>query len=361
VARLLPTEPGPAARGLAAVLERAAAEGLPEPAFVAVDDGSGGWFDEAARLAPRTRTRGVVAARDDAAFAAALRLGIGGALRLPPSTVGAREALAAAAAAELPPDGLDPAVGEALAAAGRPLAVLSFPDPAFWRAQLGERRLATMLAGLAERLQAAASLLPGPLLVLAEPVSEALDAAWRELRAARGGAAPALEMRPLGGGAGTAGVAWAAARTLEETAVWRSAAADSSWPVHELPGGRCVGRWAQVPVVLDREGWLATPIETGGGPRRWALTGQTGEALVGEALSAAGAADPDDVAALRLPGWAGLELRPGSPAALLAARLAEHAARRGLPLWLPNIDAVGLRLALGLPGRLWVDGPAVPG
>ena len=37
-------------------------------------------------------------------------LGIGGALCLPPSTLGAVEALTAAAAAELPPEGLDPAV-----------------------------------------------------------------------------------------------------------------------------------------------------------------------------------------------------------------------------------------------------------
>jgi hypothetical protein len=361
VVRLLPSEPGPAAGGLAAVLERAAAVGLPEPAFVAVEDGGGRWLEGAARLPPGTRARGIIAARDDAALAAAVWLGIGGALRLPPSTLGAVEALAAAAAAELPPEGLDPAVAEALSAAGRRLAVVSVADPAFWRAQLGERRLAAMLAGLAERLQAAASLLPGPLLVLAEPRIEELDTAWRNLCAARGGAAPALELRPLAGGAEAAGVAAAAARSLEETAAWRSATAESGWPVRELPAGRCVGRWTLVRAALEEEGWLATPVGTGGGPRRWALSGPGGENVVGEALTAAEAAGLDDVAALRLPAWAGLELRPGTPAALLAARLAEHAARRSLPLWLPNVDAAGLRLALTLPGRLWVDGPAVPG
>jgi len=41
-------------------------------------------------------------------------------------------------------------------------------------------------------------------------------------------------------------------------------------------------------------------------------------------------------------------------------RLAEVAARHGLPLWIPNLDGDALRLALTLPGVLWVDGPAVP-
>jgi len=40
--------------------------------------------------------------------------------------------------------------------------------------------------------------------------------------------------------------------------------------------------------------------------------------------------------------------------------LAEAAHRRGLPLWVPNVDSIALRFLLGLPGTLWVDGPAVP-
>ena len=217
-----------------------------------------------------------------------------------------------------------------------------------------------LLATLAERLQVAASLLPGPLLVLAAPDAETLAAAWRDLSAERGGAVPALELRPVAGGAEADGVAAAAARSLAGDAVWRSPLTGSTWPVHELPGGRCVGRCARVPVPPHREAWLATPIDAVAAARRWTLTGPGGTALVGEALTAAEAVETGDLTALRLPGWAGLELRPGTPAALLAARLAEHAARRNLPLWLPNVDAAGLRLALGLPGRLWVDGPAVP-
>jgi len=66
------------------------------------------------------------------------------------------------------------------------------------------------------------------------------------------------------------------------------------------------------------------------------------------------------VLAVRVPGWASRGLRPGSPAGLLVTRIAEAASRRGIPLWIPNVDQEGLRLVLGLPGTIWVDGPAVP-
>ena len=62
----------------------------------------------------------------------------------------------------------------------------------------------------------------------------------------------------------------------------------------------------------------------------------------------------------RMPGWAADFLRPGSPAGLLARRLAEAAARRGLPLWIPNVDREALPEVLRLPGTIWVDGPSVP-
>jgi hypothetical protein len=67
-----------------------------------------------------------------------------------------------------------------------------------------------------------------------------------------------------------------------------------------------------------------------------------------------------DVMAVRLPGWLAHPLRPGSPAGLLAERIAEVAARRDLPLWIPGVDVDALRFVLGLPGTIWVDGPAVP-
>ena len=68
----------------------------------------------------------------------------------------------------------------------------------------------------------------------------------------------------------------------------------------------------------------------------------------------------DGAAAARVPGSTGGSLRRGRPAGLLIQRLAEAAHRRGLPLWIPNVDREGLKLALRLPGTLWIDGPAVP-
>ena len=65
-------------------------------------------------------------------------------------------------------------------------------------------------------------------------------------------------------------------------------------------------------------------------------------------------------AAVRLPGWVAVGLGPGRPAALLLERLASTASRLGVPLWVPNVDQVVLRLLLGMPGPFWVDGPAVP-
>ena len=77
-------------------------------------------------------------------------------------------------------------------------------------------------------------------------------------------------------------------------------------------------------------------------------------------LHAAEVADSEGVAAVRVPGWASVGLRSGSPAGLMVTCLAEEAKRRGLPLWIPNLGEESLRFVLGLPGTLWVDGAAVP-
>jgi hypothetical protein len=131
-------------------------------------------------------------------------------------------------------------------------------------------------------------------------------------------------------------------------------------PVHELPQGRRVGRWTRTEEEAPAEGWLAAPTEVGTERCRWELEGEGGPGVVEEVLSATEVAESEGVAAVRVPGWACGGLRPGTPAGLLITRLAEDAARRGLPLWIPNLNNVGLRFVLGLPGRLWVDGSAVP-
>jgi hypothetical protein len=71
---------------------------------------------------------------------------------------------------------------------------------------------------------------------------------------------------------------------------------------------------------------------------------------------------PEDVEppVARLPGWIGVSIGAGRPAGLLLERLAVAASERGVPLWVPNVDRMALNLVLGLPGTVWVDGPAAP-
>ena len=72
----------------------------------------------------------------------------------------------------------------------------------------------------------------------------------------------------------------------------------------------------------------------------------------------------DDIAGqsvIRAPGFVGAALRRGSPAGLLIEGLARHGSRAGRPIWVPSVDAEGVRFLLGLPGPIWVDGPGVPG
>lgn len=108
------------------------------------------------------------------------------------------------------------------------------------------------------------------------------------------------------------------------------------------------------------DGWLATPIDVTPSKCRWRLEGDDRGGIVIDVLTSEELAGVGEALAVRLPGWAARPLRPGSPTGLLAARIADAAARRGVPFWIPGVDEEALRFVLGLPGSLWVDGPAVP-
>jgi hypothetical protein len=359
VVRLLPSEPTAVAYGLEPVLENALAGGAREPSFVAIADSSGRWLAEAAVLEPRVRARGVIAAVEDRSFVAALRLGVGGALRLPPSTVAAGEALAAAAGAPSPPAGYDPGVAVALAAASPSLSVVSFPGLAFWRRQLGDRVLTERLLAVAGLLQLPAAVLPWPAMVIPASGPE-LEAAWARLGEARAALAPSLAVHAMEGPVGpdevvaaAYGVLAAAPGAPAREAVMRPA------PVHELPSGRAVGWWSTGAGEVPEGAWLAVPAPTDADTTTWRLRGADDRAVT-EVLLADDVERAAGAAAVRVPGWVVADLRPGTPAGLLVARLAEAANRHGLPLWVPNVDGGGLRFVLGLPGTLWVDGPAVP-
>jgi hypothetical protein len=360
VVRLLPSEPTAVAYGLDAVLENALAGGAREPSFVAVADSSGRWLAEAAVLEPRVRARGVIAAVEDRSFVAALRLGVGGALRLPPSTVAAGEALAAAAGAPVPPAGYDPGVAVALASESPSLSVVSLAGLAFWRRQLGDRVLTERLLALAGLLQLPAAVLPWPAMVIAAAGPE-LEAAWARVCAEGAALAPSLAVHGVPGPVGPDEVVATAYRVLAAAPDGLGAeAAISPQPVHELPSGRAVGCWSTGAGEVPDDAWLAVPAPSDTDTTPWRLLGADDRAVIIEVLLADDLDHVAGAAAVRIPGWVVADLRPGTPAGLLVARLAEAANRRGLPLWVPNVGSGGLRFLLGLPGTLWVDGPAVP-
>ena len=347
--------------GLDSVISGALASGAPEPSWVATDDGSGDWVSEVAGRSGAQRARGVVAGASADAVAMAQRLGIGGAMWLPPSSLAAMEAFEAAAAAALPALDFDPAVVEALGADAA-IRILTFGDRGFWRVQLGDRALAVLLAELAGVVGAPAAILPWPALLLSDQLSVGVSEAWREAASSSGRAVPGLIATELTvGGMGKGGVLQAAYKALVDGASEVEAAGSiGPQPVYELPQGRRVGWWNRTEEEAPAEGWLAAPTEVGTERCRWELEGEGGPGVVEEVLSATEVAESEGAAAVRVPGWACRGLRPGTPAGLLVTRLAEETARRGLPLWIPNLNDEGLRFVLGLPGTLWVDGSAVP-
>ena len=360
--RFLGTLPHAVGNGLESVVDGVLAGGAPEPSWVAIDDGADGWVTAAVGCSAVERARGVVAASADAALVTAQRLGIGGAMRLPPSSLGALEAFAAADSSVAPAVGHDADLLELLDD-GAAAVILSFVDRHFWRAQLGEKRLIAILAELAAALDTPASILPWPALVVAGMEADDVVGAWHALQTDVDRVLPDVAVAPLVRSAsGESALTSAYKELLEDRPMTSVADADCrSLPVHELPRGRRVGWWSRRrSVVSPEEGWSASPENLFQTRCRWRLEGDDGSRFIEEVLTSAEVERTEDAVAVRFPGWASRDIRPGSPAGLLVTRLAEAAARRGLPLWIPNLDGDALRLVLGLPGVLWVDGPAVP-
>ena len=347
--------------GLDNVIAGVLAGGAPEPSWVAADDGSGAWVAEVAARSGAERARGVVAAASADALVTAQRLAVGGAMWLPPSSLAAIEAFEAAGATAPPEFEFDPAVVETLGT-DVPIRIMSFADREFWRVQLGDRALAVLLAELAAVVGAPAAILPWPALLLSDRLGAGASEAWRELAARMGGAVPDLIGTPLTVSAMGEGMVLDSAYTalLKGTSWAEEADSIGLKTVYELPQGRRVGWWTWAETQAPAGGWLAAPSEVGTQRCRWKVEGEGGPTVIEEVLSETEVAEAEGVAAFRVPGWACAGLRSGAPAGLLVARLAEEAKRRGLPLWIPNLDDEGLRFVLGLPGRLWVDGSAVP-
>ncbi len=354
---LVPPPPEALRIALESVLEGVIGAGATAPGWVAVDDGSGAWVARCAASSPTERARGVLAAATDEALVTGKRLGIGGAMMVPPSTLGARKALEAAASAAAPTGVIDPDLIATLKG-GAGLCIVGFADRAFWRSQLGDRALLTLLGDLAAALDAAPATVPWPALAIAGRDRGDIERAWDGLVAGSGADGASLIVTDC---------EWpedgdrlrAISKLLISAEDVLAARAVRPQPVHELPSGHSLGWWAPRAAATPPTGWLATPVETTRSGRGWVLAGGEGGAVAEVLLSAEVEAVVEE-RAVRAPGWVTIGLRSGTPAGLLVQRLAGSAARRGLPLWVPNLDSEALRFVLSLPGTLWVDGPAVP-
>jgi hypothetical protein len=324
------------------------------PPVVLVGEIDDRWWRHAVGLPVETRRRSVVAAASEAALWRAVGLEIGGAVRLPVSTPALEEACRAAATGGVAPPAATEGVVEALLATGERLWAVAYTPCELWRRQWGARRLHRRLAAIAERLGAPPVIVPGPALVVAGGDDGDMAEACREDPPAR---LIDLSGRLGSDRPGAIGLA-SAVRAID------AAAAADPWPVvlpvMELPTGRQVGRWSSARTTLaEGPGWLAAPAGEPADGRTWRLESGGPEVEVVDLDGEVDlASDPREV--LRLPGLIGAELRRGSPAALLAGRLARHEGRGGRPIWIPSVDIEGVRFVLGLPGPIWVDGPGVP-
>ncbi len=352
-------EPLPAvARPLASVVAQAAERAAVAPPWVVVEDGAGEWFRLAAEAPPAERARLVAVLATDRALVQATELGIGGALWLPPSTLTAVDAFAAAAARPQPAGALEPGVLAARLGEGEAVLAVTVARRRFWRVQIGDAAIMTLLGELARILGVLPVMLPWPALLLTAESRDSVDRAWAELA----DDPPQILVAEVGDAWRHHGLAATAAAALAEVESAPSEPCSSPLQaVCELPNGCMVGRWGPLGRAASGEGvWEARPTVAAGAGFAWRLAERGAEDL-----AAVDVVSPEQVAAAapavpRMVGWAARHLRAGSPAGLLVDRLAAAAERVGAPLWVSNVDGPALYHLLRLPGRLWVDGPAVP-
>jgi hypothetical protein len=355
VVRFLSPDSDSRALGLGEMATVALEGGASAPGWIAIEERPDGLGRLMSSESGPGRARGVVATSRDDVLAVAHNLGIGGAVLLPPSSAGVADALHAASSAPEPPV-INPCTLQLLDRS-EDLKIVTVADRLFWQAQLGIGILSRLLAELAEALGSPQVLVPWPALVIARAEEAEIRDAWEPL--ASGPGRPTHDLVVVEAEAGGGDALAAVYRALVELDAGDRAAQPPLNPVHELPGGDRVGTWAPRYDGAVAADWVASPVETSG-LCRWRLQGPDGDLFAQDVLDVEALTGLDGVAAARVPGSVGGAMRRGSPAGLLVHRLADAADRRHLPLWIPNVDHEGLKLALRLPGTLWIDGPAVP-
>lgn len=328
-------------RPLEAVVERALAAGAPRPPWLAVAGGGPEWLDRVRRAPAAERAKAVLLAAGEDDLVRAVRLGFGGAATLPPSMPVLDSALRSAATGWSPPAVDVELVDELLSDPVGAWRVGWFGRPA-WPEVLGLVRTSRSLVALAELLGVPPVLAVGPSLLVASSEPPAVAAAWSAVAA--GGLEVPGECPDV--------VAAAAVEPAH-----RSAGPVAAKPVHELPSGRRLGGWWVSPQAEVTQGWLAAPGVTALDP--WRLIAASSIEEIPQVVM------PAQLLAVhhpvvRVPAWATVALRAGSPSAVLLERLVGAARRESTTLWVPGVDADGLQVLLRLAHPMWVDGPAVP-
>jgi hypothetical protein len=366
---IVPPEKTPAHRVVESALETLLADNASLPLRVLIDDGDRSWRRHAAALAVEIRRGSVLVTASDASLVDALSFEIGGAARLPlstPSMEAACESAASREVGEVIPWATQ-GVMDAVLGDSSEILVAGWMSQAFWQRQMGPIRPARCLVEIAERLGVVPVILPGPILVIV-----GRDRAEVEAAAAGAGSGPGsipFPAPPSVVGLSTSDFPADSGIRIDRvlaavSAAWDEAGqpAEFSNPVLEIPSGRRVGRWSLTRGTGDEEGSLqAAPLQPHRDRSLWEVVSCDGSReVIAESISL----DWDGVAGqtlIRAPGFVGAALRHGSPAGLLIEGLARHPVRAGRPIWVPSVDAEGVRLLLGLGGPFWVDGPGVPG
>ncbi len=335
------------------VIEGLRENGVELPPMVFVDRPGDPWQHHAVRAPVEVRRRSVVVLASDAGLVEAIRFEFGGATRLPISSVAME--LACIAAAGGPQSGLPAAtrgVLESVIEDSDRVEGVGWSRPRFWRAHLGVRSLEDCLTRMAKRLGVAPVIVPGPILLVPDRDRDEVSRQLTVLAADENHSCPfppiivpiapildALDIK-IGQADGDEG----------------PMSSIDPQPVLELPSGRRVGAWslAQNDPQVGEE-WHANPVEITSSGSSWNLVHADGsqETVVDSPVVS-------DQWVVRIPGWIGDHLRPGSPAGLLVEALATDHVRAERPLWVSNVDAGAVRFLLSMPGPIWVDGPGVP-
>ncbi len=235
----------------------------------------------------------------------------------------------------------------------------------FWHRQVGSDRLIACLTGIAARLGCVPAILPDPILVVAGRGREDIEQACRDGSALDEGAVPVSPAVVIVAAAQRQGIIDGRVDDLLVGVAERARGGDGgpgkALPVLEISTGERIGWWSFThDAGSGGPGWQAVPSGAVPDGRCWEIVAEDGSRTAVEEIESEYGSENEGQAVVRIPGFLGAQLRRGSPAGLLVERWATHQARAGRPLWVPSVDAEGVRFLLGLPGPVWVDGPGVP-